>query len=229
MQRYFRFAASLAACLAALLLTIPVFRMISDRRTDENKTDAAPQIADMTIENTQEDSAQFAQEAAPEAETPEVAEQSGQTEMTEEAAEVEEIVYEGDNAAGSQAAADQGQGETLQEKGTAEMGTLGSAQYELTEQSEDGEANTVLQPFSQETPAETAYVQVLGKDQTADGFVYTVEILEDNGGNLQKAQSWVITASAKQAELKAEGRYHITVKEISAEERKAVLDCVQSE
>lgn len=229
MQRYFRFAASLAACLAALLLTIPVFHMISDRRAGESKTDATPQLADITIENAQNDSLQFAQETAPEAETPEVAEESGLTETAEEATEVEEIVYEGDNAAGSQETADQGRGETLQEKGAAEMETLGSAQYEQTEQSEDGEANSVLQPFSQETPIETAYVQILGKEQTADGFVYTVEILEDNGGNLQEAQSWVITASEKQAELAAEGRYHITVKEISVEERTAVLECVQTE
>ena len=236
-QRHIRFAMSLAACFAALLLAIPVFRVVGTKHTEEMAQDTTAQdtTALQTAESIMEDAEEevlTSQENAKAAGNV-VEESETAAEVYDEEAEnaVTEIAYEGE-AAETEYVADAGnqtaltaEADTLEEK--QEATALGDNGNETMPESQEArgfeEETEASETFLSEEQCESAYIKVLEKVQTADGFVYTVEILEDNGKSLQKAQIWKVTAAAGQTELEPEGNFHILLKEISAGEMQAVL------
>ena len=231
-QRHIRFATSLAACFAALLLAIPVFRMVGNKHTEEMAQDTtALQTAESIMEDTEEEVLASQENAKAAGNVVEESETAAEVYDEEAENAVTEIAYEGE-AAETEYVADAGnqtaltaEADTLEEK--QEATALGDNGNETMTESQEArgfeEETEASETFLSEEQCESAYIKVLEKVQTADGFVYTVEILEDNGKSLQKAQIWKVTAAAGQTELEPEGTFHILLKEISAGEMQAVL------
>ncbi len=236
-QRHIRFATSLAACFAALLLAVPVFRMVGNKHTEEMaQYAAAPQETESIMEDTEEEvlpsqeNAKAAGDVATQSETA--------AEVCDEEAEnaVTEIAYEGEAAeteyvanAGNQAAL-AAEADAWEEK--QEATALGDNDNETMTESQEArgfeEEAESSETFLSEEQCENAYIKVLEKLQTADGFVYTVEILEDNGKSLQAAQIWKLSAAGSQTEMETGGTYRIQVSVAEPETMQATLFNMQN-
>lgn len=236
-QRHIRFAMSLAACFAALLLTIPVFRMIGNKHTEEMAQYEAASQSDESIMEEAEEEVLTSQESAKAA--------GGLATQSETAAEVcdeeaenavTEIAYEGEMAE-TEYVADAGkqpdsidQTEAWEEK--QEAAALGDNSNEAAQKSQEAR-DTETETETSETAllpeqCENAYIKVVEKLQTADGFVYTVEILEDNGKSLQAAQIWKLSAAGSQTEMETGGTYRIQVSVVEPETMQAALFNMQN-
>lgn len=223
--RYVKFAASAAACVAALLLAVPVLRYIKGAGFTKQVNDEASAAADTTMEDTQKLASQMFDTAgqADMAAEDMAAEEVPQAEAAEEAA-AEEILYEGDDETMMQAEMPSPQENTQQSE--QQESALLSAQPQTPQADAAAGEEAALDGLSDSEDTQQVSVRVLEQEQT-DGVVYTVEILEDSGGVFVRGQIWKVTAAKEQEALETEKTYKLVLCSIAAGENTAALKDVR--
>lgn len=218
--RYVKFAASAAACVAALLLAVPVLRYIKGAGFTKQVNDEASAAADTTMENTQKLASQMFDTAG---QADMADEEMPQAEAAEEAA-AEEILYEGDDETLMQAEMPTTQ-ENAQQSEQQESALL-SAQPQTPQADAAAGEEAALDGLSDSEDTQQVSVRVIEQEQT-DGVVYTVEILEDSGGVFVRGQIWKVTAAKEQEALETEKTYKLVLCSIAAGENTAALKDVR--
>ncbi len=215
--RRYKLITSIAACLFALVMIIPVYRLVAPKGGNESADMTAPIVlTDATIENTEV----AADEAMPES-APQQSAGTGSTqpaeEPTGEAEESAAVTMESVDASeetGEEAPKDALDAGTSESEGNyQDQGQLASSQTEgnskenflATEESADGEAEAAEE--------KTMSVVVTAEGQMQEsGLLYTASLLETSA----PATITIFVPSESTAVLEKDKQYTVTVKADSA-------------
>lgn len=220
--RYIRFAASAAACVAALLLAVPVLRYI--RGTGFTKQESNQMLTaadDVTIENTQEMPLQRFDTAG----QADMAEEMPQAEAAQEET-AEGILYEGSSEDETLMQTEMPSMQENAQESELQEGALLSAGPQTPQADAGTDETAALDSLSDSEETQQVSVRVIEQEQT-DGVVYTVEILEDSGAVFVRGQIWKVTAAKEQAALEPEKTYTLVLCSIAAGENTAALKDVR--
>lgn len=221
-----RFGASIAACIATLIIAIPVIRHVGTNRNDAPAAEA-PELADVTIENTQE----LAQVTEEEWEESAVMEDS-ETETnvvenakeTEEETAVEEIAYEQQPADLIQAQnAAKEKGQKTEEAGGVDAGELATGMSSLTGETELADSVAEETGLQSESGTVVAKVVSLHADSSSDTTVYEIEVIRVDSGSMSVSQILTITAGKSMQLLEQNCEYTMSLTNINLQNMTAVL------
>lgn len=215
-REWMRLATSVAACVAALILVIPVYRMVSSSDQSEEKGEQA-RLVDITIENSQQlaKADETNQETDKRAQSDQVAayEAPKFSEATEAAEEVAINVAE-DVA-----------GEEAQELFEAENESLANLVTEEETKDIQNEKEALALNLITTGAEETITITILGvlQETTENGGVtYSVEYPNVLGDGLVAYETWTMTAD-ENISIVVGGQYQVGLTHIDRENKTAVI------
>lgn len=218
--RIIRFGASIAACIAALIIAIPVLHYVRTGRSNSEKV-TTPELADITIENTQEmargtdkDSG-VADTVAAEKDADVTAEASENKQMTVETEYEEEALPEVQQTEVTE--------EEQETEGVQEADELALAQSDLPDENE--QTGSVVDAITTQSETETIVAKVVGVYQNSamEAAVYDIEVVGDGGKNLKAMQTLTITADTSMPLLEMDCEYTMSLQDIDMQNLTAIL------
>ena len=218
--RLIRFGASIAACIAALIIAIPVLHYVRMGRSNSEKIEK-PELADITIENTQE----MAREIEKDSGTADAVAAEKYADVTAGVTENKQMTVETEFE--EEALQEVQQPEVTEEdqgtEGVQEAGELALAQSDLPDENE--QTGSVVDEVTTQSETETIVAKVVGvyQNSATEATVYEIEVVGDGGKNLKAMQTLTITADTSMPLLEMDCEYTMSLQDIDMQNLTAAL------